>query len=108
MAIKKHAQRNSLNQFPCPYYVVTGLEHCAPEYLSDRPYCAPCGLLPVYRAHIKLRDDMRKLRAAVLGDMTAEEAAALYERAADGCLYFQDTPEDANKLWAIADVVAKL
>ncbi len=74
--------RDELAGYPCPRWgVPQAMEGCQP----DQEWCGmdgKCRYGDVYRAHIKLRDDMRKLRAAVLGDMTAAVATKLYLRAA--------------------------
>ncbi|KKN35219.1 hypothetical protein LCGC14_0785910 [marine sediment metagenome] len=63
--------RDELLAFPCP-------SRDLDSRCDDMCIVADvCDLAPVYRAHIKLRNDMRKLRAAVLGDMTPEKAAKL-------------------------------
>ena len=102
--------RDELSKYPCTYYGAPNdtTVPCAPERALDKTFCASCPLQPVYRAHIALRADMRKLRAAVLGDMTAEEAGILYERAAESMLYTQDTSEDGDKVWKMAQAVKAL
>jgi hypothetical protein len=56
---------DELSGYPCRYEVFGQCEEvCA---ANDEP----CNLLSIYRAHIALR-------RAVLGDMTAEEAARMY------------------------------
>ncbi len=99
--------RDSLRGYPCGFGDEwEGQDHCSEE-CPVVEMKRPCPLLPVFRAHIKLRDDMRELRAAVLGDMTAEEAAELYRAA--GCAIDHDgyTPEGFH-LYTLADVVAEL
>lgn len=98
--------RDELKDFPCP--IGPGMwcnAECA-EAL-DRCKDVTCRWLPVYRAHIALRADMRKLRAAVLGDMTPAVAREIYSATAGLCkgmaLY-----NAAGRLHALADVVAKL
>ena len=95
--------RDKLSGFPCPYYITTGHVACNP----DQPNCAKCAQLPIYRAHNALRDDMRKLRAAVLGDMTAEEAAKMYREAQSSCDYWGGT-DAGDHMTNLADAVAKL
>ncbi len=87
-----------LSEYPCG-----NQNHKCRDYCRDLVDAGTtgCFVLPIFRAHIKLR-------RAVLGEMTPEEAAALYRRASECLLYTQDTLEDGNKLWGLADVVAKL
>lgn len=64
MTTDTHA-RDELKDFPCPYF---GMIACSETCFQE------CGLEDIYRAHIKLRADMRKLRAAVLGELSPEVA----------------------------------
>ena len=73
----------------------------------DRCKDVTCRWLPVYRAYIKLRADMRKLRRAVLGEMTASEATQMYRRMASICGRGGFLHNEKH-LHALADVVAKL
>ncbi len=83
-----------------------GQDHCSEE-CPVVEMKRPCPLLPVYRAHIKLRDDMRKLRKAVLGEMTPPVAREIYSATAGLCegmaLY-----NAAGRLHTLADVVEGL
>lgn len=98
---------DKLSDYPCGFRDEWhGQQQCSekcPAVEMERP----CPLLPVFRAHIALRADMRKLRAAVLGGMLLGDAPDIYRRAADLCEAI-DEAEDANMLNALADVVAKL
>lgn len=54
---------DELFDYPCGFGDEwTGQDHCS-EKCPAVEMKRPCPLLPVYRAHIKLRDDMRKLIA---------------------------------------------
>jgi hypothetical protein len=73
---------------------------------GDDCYMDDCVMLPIYRAHIALRK-------AVLGDMTAAEAARMYRdiakreyryEARDGYKYH----EEQDRFNALADIVADL
>ncbi len=61
---------------------------CPEEWLNacnaDCSYRGKCVVLSVFRAHIALRADMRKLRDAVLGDMTAPGPYTIKAEAWDG------------------------
>ena len=71
--------RDELKEFPCPNAADDAVCN------EDCPVLLLCHYPPVYRAHIALRADMRKLRKlrklrkAVLGDMTPGEAAYAYK-----------------------------
>ncbi len=94
--------RDKLSGYPCPTHM-----HHHDVCDGDCTWRVMCDLKPIYDAHIKLRDDMRKLRAAVLGEMTPAVAREIYSATAGLCegmaLY-----NAAGRLHALADVVAKL
>ncbi len=92
--------RDKLSEYPCGDSKWPCSETCpAAQDASD------CRSVPVYRAHIALRADMRKLRAAVLGDMTPEKAAQMYRTASKRESGYVNSWGRFN---ALADVVAKL
>ena len=98
--------RDKLPDFPCPH-VVHG-----PCMQNPGAGCPPghterCEVLPVYRELIKLRDDMRKLRAAVLGDMTPAEGAYAYRSIAPEAWNHPFLRNDQH-FTILARVVAKL
>ncbi len=90
--------RGELAGYPCPSGGICYLG-CSHRY--------ECVVLPIYDAHIALRTDMRKLRAAVLGGLPPEVAAYVYRNAAQ--LYGERANEDAKaRFMALADVVEGL
>ena len=103
--------RDELKNYPCPYARGNGgREDWGKECQTEDDACFlrhACAALPIYRAHIALRDDMRKLRAAVLGEMTAAEAAEMYREAQSSCDYWGGT-DAGDHMTKLADVVAKL
>ncbi len=95
--------RDKPRDYPCPYYITTGHITCNP----DQPDCAKCEVLVVYRELIKLRNDMRKLRSAVLGGLPPEVAAYVYRNVTT--LYAERGNAEAERRFnALADVVAEL
>ncbi len=72
--------RDKLLGYPCNPLRLRS--RCTEDCLAGN---TPCERRDVYRAHIALRADMRKLRAAVLGDMTPKEAAKRYQVMAHVC-----------------------
>ncbi len=82
---------------------------CPEEWLNacnaDCSYRGKCVVLPVFRAHIKLRADHDALRGAVLGDMTPEKAAQMYRTASKRESGYVNSWGRFN---ALADVVARL
>ena len=81
--------RDKLSDFPCPWRSDStenpqprhSYKPCDGDCLDDYS----CPALPIFRAHIKVHDDMRKLRAAVLGELSPEEAGRMYREFATGC-----------------------
>lgn len=98
--------RDELKDFPCCTCIGMCNEKCASS--MDAHPVFSCRHLDAHRAHIKLRADMRKLRAAVLvGSLTAHMSAEVYRGVAislnrHGC---DGTAAHFNDL---ARVVAKL
>ncbi len=92
---------DELKEFPCPNAADDAVCN------EDCPVLLLCRYPPVYRAHIKLRADMRKLRAAVLGGLPPEVAAYVYRNVTT--LYAERGNAEAERRFnALADVVAKL
>lgn len=87
---------SELSAYPCPTHM-----HHHDVCDAECAWRAMCELKPIYDAHIALR-------AAVLGEMTGEEAGALYKRAGEALIYQQDTPEQGDKLGEFGAFVAKL
>ena len=99
-------KRQYLGAYPCPIGIDTWCNAECAEAI-DNCEAVMCRWLPIYRAHITLRADMRKLRAAVLGNLPREVAAYIYRNAAQ--LYGERANEEAKaRFMALADVVAKL
>ncbi len=102
--------RDKLSGYPCTYYAhpLDAMMPCDPERALDKTFCASCPLQPIYCDHIKLRDDMRRLRNAVLvGSLTAHMSAEVYRGVA---IYLNRHGCDgtAAHFDALADMVAKL
>ena len=102
--------RDKLRGYPCPWRSDStenpqprhSYKPCDGDCLDDYS----CPVLPIFRAHIKLRADHDALRRAVLGDMTAELASTVYRTVARQLherLYWRR----AKHLRALADVVSK-
>ena len=106
--------RDKLSDFPCPWRSDStenpqprhSYKPCDGDCLDDYS----CPALPIFRAHIKLRDDMRKLRRAVLGEMTPAGATQMYRRYADWEHAINKVTHGPDKAHfdALADAVAKL
>ena len=99
--------RDELRGYPCPIGPGMWCNAGCAEAL-DRCKDVTCRWLPIFRAHIALRADMRKLRAAVLGgSLTAHMSAEVYRGVA---IYLNRHGCDgtAAHFDALADMVAKL
>ncbi len=103
--------RDKLSDFPCPWRSDStenpqprhSYKPCDGDCLDDYS----CPVLPIFRAHIKLRADHDALRRAVLDDMTAAEAAEMYRRVPVQ-IPFIGGRAVRRHFNALADVVAKL
>ncbi len=95
-----HPTRDALSGYPCGFGDEwAGQSQCSEECPAVEMK-RPCPLLPVYREHIKIRK-------ALLGDMTPEEAVRCYMRVRYLSI-FQGRQDDADHLSALADVVKAL
>ncbi|KKN61589.1 hypothetical protein LCGC14_0520420 [marine sediment metagenome] len=95
---------DELSSYPCPRWSPYQRHGCEPGP-ACREYEEHCDYEKTYRAHIKLRDDIRTLRAAVLGDMTPAEAEAMYRTASKRESGYVNSQGRFN---ALADVVVEL
>ena len=93
--------RDNRRGYPCHMPCIGDHCHDVCDFAWD------CDQRKIFDAHIKLRNEMRKLRRAVLGELSPEEAAYVYRNVIT--LYAEQGNAEAERRFnALADVVSTL